>query len=235
MRELLQHINKGTCNIGSDVIRKRAVLIWNDIGNYHHCRSAAASRFSSLDLHIFEVTSKSTYAEFASGVPSDKGYPVIQLGFDRLLNAAERKKRMHEAFLSTGPDVVFVPGWASAASYLAIEWCVQNQVACVLMSESTEDDKERSPYKEAIKRRIVALAQAGFAGGRKHIGYLIKLGMPEKHIVTGYDVVDNDHFWIGAQPARNNSLQYRERLGLPKCYFLCCCRIHRTKKPQPVD
>jgi glycosyltransferase involved in cell wall biosynthesis len=207
----------------------RAVLTWHDIGHYHHRRNEVAHRLSTFELEVFEISGKPEYAEFASGVPSQRPYSVTQLGLDQLSDSAERANRIHEALHACEPNVVFVPGWSHPASLMAIEWCAENEVACVLMSDSTDYDRARVWWKEAIKRRIVALTQAGFVAGRRAVDYLAQLGMPEERIANGYDVVDNSHFWNGARTAREAARDERERCRLPQHYFLCCSRFIEVK------
>ncbi len=209
--------------------RRRAVVIWHSIGNYHHCRNLAANRLSGLDLEVLELSKIPDYAEFASGVPSLKSYRVRVLDLDRTTSSKELRRRMRAALHSQKPDVVFVPGWSPSASLMAVEWCAGNNVACVLMSDSTIADKVRFPGKETIKRRVVALTQAGFVAGAPQATYLRRLGMRESQIATGYDVVDNVHFWVGSQAARKSPIPERRLRKLPDRYFLSCSRFVEVK------
>ena len=92
------------------------------------------------------------------------------------------------------PDVVAIPGWSSRAALLSLQWCLVHQVPAILMSESSALDEQRSTWKEWVKRQIVNCCGAALVGGRRHLDYLVQLGMKEEQIFTGYDVVDNAWF-----------------------------------------
>jgi glycosyltransferase involved in cell wall biosynthesis len=100
------------------------------------------------------------------------------------------------------------------------------------MSASTARDFSRSWWKEAIKRRVVQMHQAGLAGGQLHAAYLAQLGMAEEQISQGYDVVDNQHFADGAEDARRRADATRQALDLPEDYFLTSCRFVEKKNLQ---
>jgi glycosyltransferase involved in cell wall biosynthesis len=102
-------------------------------------------------------------------------------------------------------------------------------VPIVLMSDSAAHDFPRVWWKEAIKRRIIRSCEVGLVGGRPHKDYLAELGMPLNRIFVGYDVVDNDFFWQGANAARMNAASLRQSLGLPAQFFLASSRFIAKK------
>ena len=93
------------------------------------------------------------------------------------------------------------------------------------MSDSTERDLPRHRWREAVKRRIVALHGSAFVAGTRQRDYLVSLGMAADCVRLGFDVVDNEHFAHGADLARRNAVAERARLGLPERYFLAVCRF----------
>jgi glycosyltransferase involved in cell wall biosynthesis len=97
------------------------------------------------------------------------------------------------------------------------------------MSESTAHDAPRSWWKEAVKRQMLSFASAILAGGRLHAEYARKLGMPEFRVFEGYDAVDNQHFELGADAARQNAATLRAQMALPERYLLACCRFEAKK------
>jgi 1,2-diacylglycerol 3-alpha-glucosyltransferase len=101
------------------------------------------------------------------------------------------------------------------------------------MSESAREDEHRTWWKEFIKRQIVDLYSAAHVGGRRHIEYLVELGMPRDRIFTGYDVVDNAYFERRAFEIRNSNPpqadEIREKHGLPENYFLASARFIEKK------
>jgi glycosyltransferase involved in cell wall biosynthesis len=109
----------------------------------------------------------------------------------------------------------------------------------VVMSESARGDEPRTWWKEIIKRRIVDFYSAALVGGRRHVEYLVELGMPRDRIFTGYDVVDNDYFARRAIEIRNSHLrrgyggqaafEIQKKYRLPENYFLASARFIEKK------
>jgi glycosyltransferase involved in cell wall biosynthesis len=99
----------------------------------------------------------------------------------------------------------------------------------IVMSESARQDEPRTWWKEMIKRRIVNLYSAALVGGKRHVEYLVELGMPVDRIFTGYDVVDNKYFRQKAQEVRGQKSDVRKLYGLPENYFLASARFIEKK------
>jgi glycosyltransferase involved in cell wall biosynthesis len=141
----------------------------------------------------------------------------------------ELSRRIHAALDEAGPEAVALPGWSDRGALAALLWCVRRRVPAVLMSESTAHDERRGWCKETLKRRVVHQCRAALVGGQAHAEYLAGLGMARDRIFLGYDVVDNDHFRAGADAARGQSAEVRQRLGLPETYFLASGRFIAKK------
>ncbi|MGB3765893.1 MAG: glycosyltransferase family 4 protein [Phormidesmis sp.] len=126
------------------------------------------------------------------------------------------------------PDVLVIAGYASFGMLSALLWALWNQRTTVLLSETTEADSPRSPYKEWIKRLLVRRYRAALVGGQPQKRYLIQLGMPEQAITLGYDVVGNEAF-------HPTQIQHLSR-SLPRPYFLTINRfIQKKNLPFVVD
>jgi glycosyltransferase involved in cell wall biosynthesis len=97
------------------------------------------------------------------------------------------------------------------------------------MSDSALEDMPRTRWKEHIKGLIVSACSAGLVAGKRHLEYLERLGMPNARVFCGYDVVDNTHFAIGAELARQRASIIRKRFGLPQHYFLASSRFVEKK------
>nr|WP_237438238.1 glycosyltransferase family 4 protein [Alteraurantiacibacter buctensis] len=122
------------------------------------------------------------------------------------------------------PDVVVPGGWSHVEALAMIRWARANRRRVVMMSESTAHDYARSPFREAIKRRLVQLADAALVGGAPQRRYISQLGLPESRVFLGYNAVDNAWFERGAAEARANPA-LRAQLGLPPAYFLASGRF----------
>jgi glycosyltransferase involved in cell wall biosynthesis len=131
------------------------------------------------------------------------------------------------------PEVVVVPGWASRAALAAAHWAQQHSVPTVVMSESTAWDEARKPWKEFIKRQIVASFSAVLVGGRPHADYLAQLGLPQDRIFLGYDAVDNDYFATKVAAVRSQTSTRRPPTSdlrpLASPYFLASARFIEKK------
>jgi len=127
------------------------------------------------------------------------------------------------------PHVVAIPGWSTVEALAALEWCVTTGTPTVVMSDTTAWDDRRSVLKEAAKRRILRLVSAVLVGGGPHSDYMVQLGLPRDRIFSGYDVVDNEHFALGAEEARRHASTYRSEHGLPSEYFVASARFVEKK------
>jgi len=219
--------------------RKPAVaVVFHHIGPYHHARlNSAAERLSVTGI---EWSAKS---HDAWGVaPTPARYHKVSLfpeATDHYPNKTELRCAFWSVLEQTNLDVVAVNGWNNFGSLIAANCCVRRRIPMVVMSESSRQDEPRTWWKEAIKRRIVALYSAALVGGQRHVEYLVELGMPRERIFTGYDVVDNDYFGRQTAEIRNSHLrqgyggqaafEIRDKRGLPENYFLASARFIEKK------
>jgi glycosyltransferase involved in cell wall biosynthesis len=93
------------------------------------------------------------------------------------------------------------------------------------MSESTFEDERRGNYRELLKRRLVRLFSSALVGGKPQAYYVSLLGMEKDRIISGYDVVDNDHFLHRTVSSRLASEKIRHELHLPEHFFLASNRF----------
>jgi glycosyltransferase involved in cell wall biosynthesis len=165
-------------------------------------------------------------------VPGTDGFRRITL-FDevdtRSRSVREIARRAWSALNEVRPEVVIVSGWSLKEALIALHWCAEFRAPAVLMSETTEWDDVRLPWKEWVKSRMVRLCSAGLVGGAPHVEYLTALGMDHDRIFVGYDIVDNNYFAAKAQEVRNRRADFRKQYGLPDRYFLASARFVRKK------
>jgi 1,2-diacylglycerol 3-alpha-glucosyltransferase len=209
--------------------RKPAVaVVFHHIGPYHHARlNAAADRLSVTGI---EWSAKGYDAWEAAATPSR--YHKVALfpeATDHYPDKPELRSALWSALEQATPDVVAVNGWNNFGSLIAANCCVRRGIPMVVMSESSHQDEARTWWKEAIKRRIVGLYSAALVGGRRHVEYLVELGMPRERVFTGYDVVDNDYFERRVGEIRDSSVEIRKKYSLPENYFLASARFIEKK------
>ena len=209
--------------------RKPAVaVVFHHIGPYHHARLNAAA--DKLSVTGIEWSAK---GHDAWGAPdSASRYQKISL-FPEATDDHPQKSDLRRAFWSaleqTNPDIVAVNGWNNFGSLITADCCVRHRIPMIVMSESALQDEPRTWWKEMIKRRIVDLYSAALVGGKRHVEYLVELGMPAERIFTGYDVVDNNYFCQRALQIRNSKSEIRTTYSLPENYFLASARFIEKK------
>jgi len=199
---------------------------------YHKARLQAAALQSRLRVCIVELTNVD--AHWSVQRPRERVESIQQrtLFYDRAWAEIDGRTMVQNLYTSLDelrPDVVCVNGWSFGGCIAALAWCTAHRVPAIMMSESTAVDHPRHAWKERIKRHIVRMCSASLVGGTPHRDYMAALGAPRDRIFTGYDVVDNEHFRVGADRARRMEQQLRAKLGLPRHFLLACSRFV-TKK-----
>ena len=200
----------------------QVVVIFDNFGPYHVARVAAAAQ--RLPLLALELKGRSkTYGWTPPGSPPFRKRSLTTP--DETATPALVAPRLRAALAEIRPSAVVVNGWYDFLSLTTIRWCAENGVPFVVMSESPVPAKPPSRLREWIKSRIVRLARAALVGGQLHAKYVRWLGLPADAVFTGYDAVDNEHFWRGAYDARRDAAVLRPQLNLHEHYFLASKRF----------
>jgi len=208
--------------------RLRAAIIIRRVGPYHLARLEALHRHLGSGLSVIEVCrADATYAWDEVCRPADMRWSTLFEEEEKSRRTSALVSRIHDTLDREMPSAVAIPGWADPAALAALAWCLRRRVPAVIMSDSTEWDEPRRFLKEAVKRRIVAMASAGFVAGGPQRDYLAALGMTPERIATGYDVVDNNHF-VASKERRTNPARLL-RLGIAGPFFLVCGRFVEKK------
>ena len=185
------------------------------IGPYHHARLQALAADRSLSVYAIEFR------------PGDAVYawePVKDVGRYHRLQAADGKslRKVLETIL---PEVVVCVGYADPEVHGAAGWALRRGVPLVTCSDSNYIDEPRTWIREALKRLVVSAFDSGLVAGSRSHEYLGMLGMDGNRRFSPWDVVDNEHFRLGAESARCNAAELRAKLRLPEYYFLCVARL----------
>lgn len=209
----------------------RVVVLIRRLGPYHTARlNALGERLGAGNVLAIEVCRRdSVYAwgEVESGLAFDR--TTLFADESSAEPVATLWRRLEGVLDEAAPAAALVPGWSDPASLGILRYCRRRGIPSVMMSDSTEGDSRRVWWREEIKRRVVLQADAMLVAGSRHVVYAERLGMPRSRITTGYDVVDNEFFWAGAERARRQAEVARARLGLPDTYFLTCSRFVEKK------
>ncbi len=129
------------------------------------------------------------------------------------------------------PQAIFINGYSYYDAWSALIWCKLHRSMAIIMSDSKPDDPSRVGWKEGIKRGIVRRFDSALCAGKCSREYLEQLGMKSEKIFEGFDAVDNDYFWRGAEQARKNPDRYRTfpGLGSSETFFLASARFEKGK------
>ena len=212
----------------------RAVVLWIDWYPYHVARFEALWRHPGLHGAIAGIemvggTGVHQGLKFREEIPSE--LPVTTL-FPKGSWAQVSKWRLARAVWQElsrqSPSNVFVPGYYNLPAVAAALWSRVKGRRSILMTESTEEDHQRSWWKELGKSILLKLLFShAIAGGTAHRRYLKRLGFPADRTFRFYDVVHNHFFWNRAQADR---VRFRaHELSLPEHYFLFVGRLAEEK------
>lgn len=202
----------------------KVVVMFDNFGPYHLARLRALSQV--CDLIAIELFGRSSEYAWKSRGQVDFTCWTIAHGEkpNRVMGRALRNV-LNESL----PEAVFVPGWSSRGALEALRWCEARGVPAILMSDSREEDSSRNAFSEFLKRRIVSGFSGALVAGSAHRRYALSLGIPGSHVRMGYDVVDNYHFESGANYARENRANCKDRLKLHNEYFITSARFVEKK------
>jgi len=209
----------------------KAAIIFINYGPYHLARARALLKIpdlcpsfiqlaSSIGSHPWRVEEEAV----ALTLRTLSRLPYEQCGYSQLSRSLRR------ALNDVNPAVVVTASYRPFIMLTAARWARSHGKRAILFHETTPWDRSRRPIAEMLKRwTIASYYDAAFAGGRAHRDYLMQLGMPGCRIFQPYDVVDNDYFAEMAARVRNDSDHWRNRLELPRNYFLYIGRFSPEK------
>jgi glycosyltransferase involved in cell wall biosynthesis len=207
-------------------------IVWlvNNITHYHRIRADAFARQWAGSFTILELSNKDDLSVL-KGAACDIARTITLFPGTALseIPRARIRASLLAALERIGPDVCCLNGWNLPGTAIMLHWSLLRNIPCVLMSDSNEHDGPRIWWKDAVKRCFVTQCDAAFVGGSGSRQYVNLLGMSAESIYDGYDVVDNEHFRLGAEKARASDGAIRGSLGLPRQYFLACARFEQKK------
>ena len=205
-------------------------ILFDRLGPYHWARLQAAARlFRVVAVETCAVTREYQWKRIDEPRAFDRVTLFDDVSDGRNLKRERLRQKLTKALREADPAVALIPGWATPASLIALEWCLRNQRPAVVMSESNAFDEKRYTLAELIKRIVVSSFSAGLAGGQLQREYLVTLGLPRNRVFTGYDVVDNEYFRRKAEEVRSRRSEVRQKYGLPENYFLASARFIEKK------
>ena len=211
----------------------RVVIITEIISPYRIPLFNALARRPEADLHV--VFLGETDPELREWrVYKDE----IRFSF-QVLSSWRRRIGRYNALLNAGlwsalnqskPQVIVCGGYSYFASWEALFWAQHHKVPFLLWSESNQQDqRRRSAAIEFLKRWFLGGCDGFVVPGRSAYEYIRAQAVGDKESFIAPNAVDNQLFADGAEIARKNAGEHRDRLKLPQRYFLFVGRLVREK------
>ena len=209
--------------------KTKIVVMWPDLGAYHIQRLRVVTKIPEIEVIGLETVGGAGCEEGLSLRINDKvGINVVTMFPNsdyKDLGSIQIKAKTRETLNKLNPDIAFICGYVFAESRAAIRWARHNGIAIIVMSDSNYFDTKRKWYREAVKKRIIGLCDAGLVGGSNAKDYMVRLGMQSDKIFLGYDAVDNEYFTSASNEVKSEESKLRKQYGLPDKYFLSSNRF----------
>jgi glycosyltransferase involved in cell wall biosynthesis len=207
--------------------RRRLVVVWASFGPYHLTRIQSLTAY--FDVHAVELAdSQRLYRWVAKKSNSGWSTHTLLDGAWEDQNPMAVSLRLWRKLNELAPDVLLVPGYASAPALCAALWGRTHSCRAILMSESNRDDYTRQWWVERAKRTLVTfLFDRAVVGGKRAKHYMASLGLTGPAVALGYDVVDNRAFSTQTDLIRMSGPGRQGALATP--YFLYVGRLAPEK------
>ena len=211
----------------------KLAIVFHRFGPYHRARiESLKDDFEVLGIELSRTTAEYDWERISLGHPC-RHVIVCEQCDSRDLSGRELYGEVDRVLSEASPDVVAINGWADNGALATLRWCLRHRVPTILMSESNRTDFRRRTVQEFVKSRIVRCFDSALVGGTLARDYVCDLGMPADRVFVGYDAIDNGHFH---RPAGVLEATVRDRLGLPRPYFLASNRfIEKKNLPTLLD
>lgn len=202
------------------------------MGPYHLARLKAAYEYlKERGISMIAIETAGSKGSLVKEIKRhDTPYECVQLFPNRVFEDISPREMDHEvrsALYRIDPDAVATNSYFLPDTRSALRWCRRNRRVAVTMIDSKEDDAIRKPWRECLKSIIVRQYDAALVAGAPHRCYMKKLGIAEKNIFDGLDVVDNKFFAARAAEARASPEAFEHLPGLfdEGDYFLASNRF----------
>jgi glycosyltransferase involved in cell wall biosynthesis len=174
----------------------RAAVVFVNYGPYHVARSLALAQQPGIDPVFIEITSfQKKYPWRADKSRLNERLVTLTDRPYEENSAGNLSRKLINVLVEKMPHVLVLAGYSDAPMRAAARWARSTGIPVVMMGCSTEEDHQRRWWREELKRLwLRRYVHAALVAGRASRRYWIKLGIPEKLIWDGYDVVDNDYF-----------------------------------------
>ncbi|MGK7896155.1 MAG: glycosyltransferase family 4 protein [Xenococcus sp. (in: cyanobacteria)] len=210
-------------------INKKIALVHTQFGPYHIARAKVLQKMYSGSVSLIQLAAQELQREW---ILDGKIPELITIAEGALEQISPQilANRLVEYLAKIKPNVVIIAGYSHLAMRTATKWARKNRVQTILLSDSQYLDQPRNIIKESLKAWwICHNFDAAFVSGASAAAYLNNLGFPRDRIWRCYDVVDNDYFAQNAALVKQASDKIRQKLNLPKDFFLYVGRFSPEK------
>jgi glycosyltransferase involved in cell wall biosynthesis len=184
----------------------------SNLGPYHMVRFRETVKLIP-EFTYLKIFSKEKYRPWSSD---------LERAPCKILTLQNNENIRHLLFTKR-PDIIFLVGYNNVTLLKFAFWAKLNKIPIVLLFDTTYNDHPRKWWKEAVKSLIIKnLFDAAFVSGSRSASYAKFLGINEKLIWRGIDVVDNNHF------ARSDK-KWRPPKSFPPQFFLTVTRLSPEK------
>jgi 1,2-diacylglycerol 3-alpha-glucosyltransferase len=203
----------------------RLLVIFHRLGPYHYARVRGANKVRPVIAMELSGEDRTYAWTRIDGDAEFEKHMVFPAADSERLAGRTVYEEVTKRLEVIQPDVVAIPGLYDKGALSSLIWCNENDVPCILMSDTSERDFKRHAWREWVKRQVAAYYSAALVGGQAQKEYICKLGMPQDRVFTGYDVVDNDYFSSQSAQVRENAAHYRHEYSIPERCFLSSTRF----------
>ncbi|KIE59171.1 hypothetical protein A946_00040 [Methylacidiphilum kamchatkense Kam1] len=208
----------------------KVLIAFINYGPYHIARAKELLKYKEINPIFLELSS-STLAHPWS-VRREDSIPLITLlnrPYERITKK-ESWEMMKQKLEELDPDVFIGAGFGEPWIRKSFMLMKLKKKATVLFFSTLKTDRKRFWIKENFKKMFMNfLFDAALVGGKKHKDYLVDLGYPENKIWEYGEVVDNSFFVKQSIQVKANEDVWRQKLSLPKNYFLYIGRMDPEK------
>lgn len=169
------------------------LLLWDRMGDYHRARWQALSQLIGEDncLAADYGTGDGLY-QWENTRQSDKYFCLVAKPVEEV-GAWEAFSAFRKLVKEQNVSHVCIPGYGRAAYILMLLWARMNGLKVLMFAESWYPGNRLSDWAKGLL--IKATVDVCFVSGKRASAHFVqRLGFPEKRIIEGYSVVDNQHF-----------------------------------------
>jgi 1,2-diacylglycerol 3-alpha-glucosyltransferase len=191
----------------------KIAVIFTNYGPYHIARVSALHRQCckiGWEVIGIELARHETTYDWQANIQNlpfklisiSEQSPLEEINFYKFI------PRLYSKLAANKINILAIAGYFHFGMLAILLWSIWHNKPAILLSESTENDSPRSRWREILKSWIIKKYKSALVGGQPQKRYLLKLGLPEKAIFLGYDVVGNETFHVNQIKHLPNPLKH---------------------------